>query len=292
MKHHTTACNPAPHTIVLRRRTSRRLAAIGAALFAVLVPLAVDSIPSGATTRVPQVATSAFPSGIVSAREPSGKAPPGATALPGYRLTYHQDFTAGTLPPEWGRFNGVAGGNPGSMFLPNHVLVGGGMARIVTYRDPANNGGWASGGMCPCTHPTRYGAYFVRSRVTGPGGNVSELLWPVAPVWPPEVDFNEMGRPTDSTSWTVHYGHGHTFVQRRHNFDMTRWHTWGVIWTPRLLTFTIDGKAWGTLSTFSRIPHIAMTLDIQSETWCPGTEACPAQPSALQVDWVTQYVPG
>jgi beta-glucanase (GH16 family) len=262
---------------------------------ALLAPVVVASLPSAASTsKGATQAHTRYPLGVVSPHEPSGMAPPTAGSLPGYSLVYTQDFSKARFPSEWGKFDGPAGGNPGSMFVPSHVRTAGGVARIVAQRDKVNGGNWATGGMCLCSHPQLYGAFFVRSRVTGPGPNVSELLWPVAHVWPPEVDFNEMGFPTNSTSWTVHYGHGYTFVQQTRSWNMLRWHTWGVIWTPRRLTFTIDGHSWGTLTRLTQIPHQRMTLDIQSETWCQGgagAGACPLRPSALQVDWVAIYKP-
>jgi Glycosyl hydrolases family 16 len=277
-----------------RSKSSGRIVRATLAAGALATSLLVTSLPSGATTdaKLNAHATSpatAYPLGVVSAREPSGMAPPSATSLPGYKLTYTQDFSGKTLPTEWGKFNGVPSGDPGSMFVRSHVLTGGGVVRLVTSKDKANGGNWATGGMCLCAKSQVYGAFFVRSRVTGPGPNVSELLWPVAHVWPPEVDFNEMGYPTNSTSWTVHYGVGYTFVQTTRSFNMLRWHTWGVIWTPRRLLFTMDGKSWGALTTVSRIPHQRMTLDIQQQTWCNGGNACPHHPVALQVDWVATY---
>ena len=288
----------AAHTDMDARRpkgTQRLVRAILAA-GVLLAPVLVASLPSGASSHPPVAAIphTVFPLGVVNPREPSGMAPPNASALPGFALSYVQDFSAKALPNEWGRFNGAPSGDPGSMFVPSHVLTGGGVVREVTSRDRVNGGNWATGGMCLCGNGGQlYGAFFVRSRVTGPGPNVSELLWPVANVWPPEVDFNEMGYVTNSTSWTVHYGSGSSFFQRTHSWNMLRWHTWGLIWTPRLLTFTMDGKAWGTLSNYSMIPHQPMTLDIQQQTWCithrKNVDACPQHNVALQVDWVATY---
>jgi hypothetical protein len=238
-------------------------------------------------------APATFPAGIRDLREPSGEAPPGPRALRGYVLTYQQDFNGRILPSGWGKFTGVPSGNPGSAWAGSHVLMGGGMVRAVAYRDPRHGNRWITGGLCQCGpgQGHRYGAYFIRSRVTGPGPDENELLWPVAHVWPPEIDLNEMGGPATSTSWTVHYGSGYRQVQGTRSFRMTRWHTWGVIWTPRLLTFTIDGHVWGRVTNVHEIPHQAMTLDIQQETYCGGgtVYACPTHIVALQVDWVAEY---
>ena len=148
--------------------------------------------------------------------------------------------------------------------------------------------------MCQCKKALLYGAFFVRSRVTGPGPDEAELLWPIAPTWPPEVDLNESAYATNATSWTVHYGSGNAFVQGTHSFNLERWHTFGVIWTPRSLTFTMDGRLWGRITNYNEIPHQPMTLDIDQQTRCnvPASwAACPKHPATLQVDWVAEYSP-
>jgi hypothetical protein len=238
--------------------------------------------------------------GVPDAREPSGKAPPVANALPGYTRSYIQDFNGKSLPKGWGKFAGQPSGTATSYWAPSHVLVGGGMVRLVTYRDPRHDGKWTSGGICQCEPGKKnlgmkYGAFLVRSRVTGPGPDEDELLWPVANVWPPEVDFNESAFSTHSTSWTVHYGSRASFVQGTHTFDLERWHTWGVIWTPTSLTFTIDGVAWGVITNRKQIPHQPMTLDIDQEARCiPGLSwaACPVRRVSLQIDWIAEFTKG
>ena len=216
-------------------------------------------------------------------------APPGPNALPGYHQIYKTDFLGTTLPKGWGKFEGIPKGDPGSRWAFSHVLLGGGMVRLVTYRDPRFNDQWTTGGISQYSLGRAYGAYFVRSRATGPGPDENELLWPVAPVWPPEVDMNEMGFNPHSTSWTVHYGHGNTFVQTTRTFDMERWHTWGLIWTPTSLTFTMDGKSWGRLTNTAEIPHQKMMFDVQQQIWCSPRLACPTHPASLQIDWVAEY---
>jgi len=65
--------------------------------------------------------------------------------------------------------------------------------------------------------------------VTGAGPTEVELLWPTSNIWPPEIDFNESGSVTKSTSATVHYGTSDPIDQRTLMVDGTHWHTWGVI---------------------------------------------------------------
>jgi hypothetical protein len=290
-----------PHatTGLTRSIRSSRLRVAGVVLAAGAV--LVSTSPSLAAVRSvrPHHQTSlsskvAYPLGILDRREPSGLAPPGPRAMRGYVLSYRSEFRSRSLPSGWGKFAGVPSGDAGSEWAPSHVRTGGAMARLLTYRDPKFHSNWVSGGMCQCQQGHLYGAFFVRSRVTGPGPDEALLLWPTAPVWPPEVDLNESAYSTHSSSWTVHYGHGNAFEQGTHNFNLERWHTWGVIWTSRSLTFTMDGREWGRVTNYSEIPHQPMTLDIDQQTRCnvPASwAACPRHEATLQVNWVEEYRP-
>ena len=166
------------------------------------------------------------------------------------------------------------------------------MLSLNTFQDPNYNNEWVTGGLCQCGLSQTYGAYFVRSRLTGPGPTGVELLWPSANVWPPEIDFNETGGNTSQTSATVHWAtstNPNNQDQRSLNIDMTQWHTWGVICTPTSIVYTVDGNVWGTVSNSSEVPNQPMTLDLQQQTWCASGWACPTAPQSMQIDWVAEY---
>ena len=40
------------------------------------------------------------------------------------------------------------------------------------------------------------------------------------------------------------------------------------------------------------IPHQKMMLDVQQQVWCQPRLACPTRASAIEVDWVAEYVKG
>ena len=252
--------------------------------------------PVTTTTRVPVTTTTlapvvgpVYPVGISDATEPSGMAPPSATSLAGYSLNYVTDFTGTSLPSGWYSYSGQPGGDPGGQFGSAHTVVSGGLLQLNTWQDAAYGGKWVTGGLCQCGLAKTYGAYFVRSRVTGAGPTQVMLLWPKAPVWPPEVDFNETGGSVTGTSSTVHWSSTNKIDQRGTSIDMTKWHTWGVIWTASSITYTVDGRVWATVSVSSEIPNIAMTLDLQQQTWCSSGWACPTTPQSTLVDWVAEY---
>jgi Glycosyl hydrolases family 16 len=230
-----------------------------------------------------------YPIGVPDITEPSGMSPPGADALPGYNLSYQNDFLGTTLPPRWDVFTGVPGGDPGGRFAASHVVVNDGVLQLNTFQDPAYGNRWITGGLCQCGVSKLYGAYFVRSRITGAGPNEVELLWPASNTWPPELDFNETGGSDTSTSATVHYYKADEIDQRKINIDMTQWHTWGVIWSPTAVTLTVDGQVWGTINLAWEIPRTPMNLDFEQRALCSLNRQCPTVPVSMQIDWVAEY---
>jgi outer membrane protein OmpA-like peptidoglycan-associated protein len=272
------------------RRVAITLAAVALLLPASWVASSSVASAGGVNLRfiLPRTVMAEFPSGVADLTEPSGQVPPTASAFPGYVQKYVQDFNGTSLPPNWDVFSGRANGGTGSQWGSAHVIVGSGMLSLNTYQDPTYNNEWVSGGLCMCGAPTTYGAFFVRSRETGPGPTVVELLWPVEK-WPPEIDFNETSGIVTSNFATLRYGPGGRQTQVRRTVDMTEWHTWGVVWTPTSIAYTVDGHVWGRVQIPSRVPHAPMTLNLQQQTWCSSNYACPNSPQSTQVDWVSVY---
>ncbi len=235
-------------------------------------------------------AQSPYPMGVVNPKEPSGMAPPPPGALPHYHMTYVNDFNQSTMPKGWYPFNGPAGGIASDIFNSRHILFHQGLLQLKTYRDPRNHNRWTTSGLCQCGHPFTYGAVFVRSRETGPNVNSVQLLWPSNNQWPPEIDFNESLYKTNLTTETVHWvGKGENFHILRIN--LLAWHTWGVIWTPHYILFTVDGHPWHEFAAPSLIPHLPMRVDFEQRVNCPSTSFCPTKPSAMQIDWIAEFGP-
>ena len=284
------------------RRWETRVAIItvlvfGLALSAVLLFALATTTPltTSISTAPPPTHTGppSFPVGLVDHREPSGLGPPLPTALKGYHRVYTNDFSGDALPPGWTVFTGVPGGDHQAHFAANHVVVHGGSLRLFT---TGGLGHWLSGGLCQCGRPMAYGGFFVRSKITNAGPNEVELLWPANNQWPPEIDFNESGSRWAATAGTVHFGASPAqdqFIQQNFGgIDLRRWHTWGVVWTPTSVSYTVDGYQWGTtLRTPGTIPHLPMTLDLQQRPECAQGEVCPDQHQSMFVDWVAEYSP-
>ncbi len=263
-----------------------------------MVPMSVVQLSIAAAASKPTVCVTGTACGsygatvgITDPNEPSGVAPPLANALNGYQQSYVTDFGGESLPSGWNVFTGRPGGDSGAQWGAAHVSVANGVLSLNTYQDPHYNNEWVSGGLCQCGRSQTYGAYFVRSRVTGAGPTSVELLWPLANTWPPEIDFNETTGGNGLTTATVHFTSNNQYDYRQLSINMTQWHTWGVIWSPTKLTYVVDGKVWASVNVPSEIPDIPMTLDLQQQTWCPKKSNCPLSPQSTLVDWAAEYSP-
>jgi hypothetical protein len=251
-------------------------------------PVAADAQSSPVRVS-PLPVIGSYPTGTPNNAEPSGMSPPSRQALVGYALSYQNDFTGTKVPPGWNVFTGIPGGDPGGHFGISHVVVSNGVLQLNTYRNPAWHNGWVTGGICQCGVARRFGAYFVRSRVTGAGPTAVELLWPANNAWPPEIDFNETGGTAASTTSSVHFESNNNVVRSEVAIDMTLWHTWGVIWTPRYILYTVDGRLWGQFRVASDISSVPMTLDFEQRQECEQHRQCPTVPESMQIDWVAEY---
>jgi hypothetical protein len=278
--HPSPSTTTLPTTLPTTSTTSSTSTTVAQSTSTTAVPTTVVTIPSG----------SPYPVGVANGSEPSGMAPPSANALTGYRQTYVTDFPGASVPSGWVLYSGTPASDVGGQFGVAHVVVGSGVLSINTWQDPAYNNKWVTGGMSQNIANT-YGAYFVRSRLTGAGPTGVELLWPADNSWPPEIDFSETDGGTTGLTATVHWGPAaiNHQDQRSFNIDMTQWHTWGVIWTATSIIYTVDGRVWGSVTNTSEIPNIPMTLDLQSQTWCNSGWACPSSPQSMLVDWVAEY---
>jgi hypothetical protein len=280
------------------RQTSRSMPTLSCAT-AVLCTCLLAAGPAGALTANVTAASLAraihahptpYPMGIFDFKEPSYYAPPPANALPGYTRSFVDDFTQQPSPAQWFTFRGVPGGDPAGRFDVAHVNVNHGMLKIGTWRDPRFNNQWVSGGVGLRGAAATYGAYFVRSRELAPGPDTSELLWYQNTPTSPEIDFDANAGSDTTENWLVNYDKHSDRVVGSTTINMEHWHTWGVIWTPTSITFTVDGHAWGVVSSSTEIPRVPMTLDIQARTWCGiPSGACPTVDSMLIVDWVDVY---
>ena len=239
-----------------------------------------------------------FVAGAEPAVQPGGAAGKGKGGSK-WKLVFFDDFTTNDLS-KWGLYSGQPGGDPGGFWDPSHVVVSGGMAHLQTYRDPAFDNRWVSGGMTNSrVLKQTYGKYLIRFRATvGYGVSNVLLLWPVADHWPPEIDFGEDGGTSEtarpSMSATLHYGADNRQIQRSLQRDFTQWHELGVEWTPGKLVYTVDGVQWGQVKS-TNVPKEPMEMVMQTQAgtcgdvWAPCPNTTTPSLVELQVDWVKAF---
>ena len=278
--------------ILMNRTTATRWSNLGAlsSAVAIIAVLLLVSVVHAATPRACAGVSSCpiiYPTGTPSATAVSHMAPPPAR-FPGYRLIETTTFPGSSVPAGWYAFSGQPGGDPGTSFSPRHVVVANNVVSLNAFPVATSHGIWMTGGLCECDRPFRYGAVFVRSRMTGAGATQVEMLWPKVGT-SPEVDFDETFGGIYQSTATVHYGAEDFQIHRVKAVNMLLWHTWGVIWTPTTLIYTLDGHAWGSVTTPAAIPHVAMSVHLQQQTWCSARFACPTAPVSTQVAWVARY---
>jgi Glycosyl hydrolases family 16 len=266
------------------------VAMISVIVSSISVQLPVVAQAQSSRARVsPLNVNGSYPVGTPNNAEPSGMSLPTRQSLAGFSLIYQNDFLGTKVPPGWNVFTGIPGGDPGGHFGISHVVVSNGVLQLNTYRNPAWHNRWVTGGICQCGAARRYGAYFVRSRITGAGPTAVELLWPANNAWPPEIDFNETGGSATSTTSSVHFGATNNVVRSNVKVNMTLWHTWGVIWTPHYILYTLDGRLWGQFRVAADIASVPMTLDFEQRQECQRHRQCPTAPESMQIDWVAEY---
>jgi beta-glucanase (GH16 family) len=172
------------------------------------------------------------------------------------------------------------------MWSPRHIQLRFGSARLRGYRE---GGRFVTAGMM-LNRPQIYGKYLIRAHFTrGAGIEQVMLLWPVTGGWPPELDFSEgaSGTTTMATShWSASNAQAHFFAK----VDMRQYHVYGLEWTPTRVTFTLDGRPFGTL-TGGAVPHVPMSLALQTHATRPVGPISAANPREVTeyIDWVKVY---
>lgn len=233
---------------------------------------------------------------------PPSDVPMPAGDLPGWRMTFSEDFNGDDLTESWYIYDGQPLGDPGGWFMPSHVRQEGGRLVISGSREDTPNGNlYATGGVSnEKSFSQVYGRFDIRFRMDeGYGINYVILLWPSFQDWPPEINIAEdNGKSRDLITSTLHWG-GHGSPTRYtervlSGVDFTQWHTVGVEWTPGRLIMFLDGAEWARYET-SNVPSVPMSLALQSQAWycggyfsdCPNNTTPPVV--NMEVDWVVAY---
>jgi beta-glucanase (GH16 family) len=244
---------------------------------------------SGATTATMALTTGAPPSAAAS---PLSLTPP-----PGYSdLVFDNEFSGSSLDTaKWNTCYRTgtctnAGNHEQEWYYPSQCQVSGGELHLVAQQQPNSTYPYKS---CLVTTDNKfdftYG--FVQIRAQMPAG---QSLWPALWLvprnnsWPPEIDIMEMlGQATHTLVVTYHAPNYQTPQDNYYGADLTGWHTYGLAWSPGVLTWYLDGQE--VFQTTDDVTAKSMYLIINlavGGTW-PGmaSSATPASAS-MNVDYV------
>jgi hypothetical protein len=235
--------------------------------------------------------------------------------LPGWRQVFAEDFSHGDVPvgefpgaayrAKWSA--GYADGTPDTAGQVSGGKSGYYPTRVLSVRNGvldwflhSENG--ISMGAAPApviantsTGPHRpnsqlYGRYSVRFKADSLRGfKTAWLMWPDSGIWPRdgELDYPE-GDLAGPFFGAVHRsGSSHNIYDVVPSHAMfTSWHTATTEWIPGRVTFLLDGKRLGTLTT--RTPIKPMHYILQTESCLTG---CPLPGTAghVQVAWVAVW---
>lgn len=232
----------------------------------------------------------------------------------GMRLAWHDEFGGRSLDrSRWSTvmdFPGRAGGHYhntsyGSYAVDENVVLSRGRLHLVADNkpvvgtDPAGTYRYTEGFIS--SHDKFFQAYGYWEICTRfPAG---KGLWPAFWLipqdrsWPPEIDVAEWfgsieGMHSGLASgtwpevrWDSHWLYGLT--------PTTGWHTYGLLWSPGRITFTVDSRPTSTI-TGSQVPDKPMYIVLNSGTWANPDRGGPPDattkfPNTFDIDYVRVY---
>lgn len=248
------------------------------------IAVATASVTLGLSASTPP-ATAMLPPGEsvqASGDQPSAVASGGTNAESSWRTVFYDGFSGSSLDSnKWGKYTG--GQRKGeNAFVSDGKLV---------LRTKRTSSGWSSAGVSNARALKQtYGRYTIRARMDkGWGVRAVALLWPAAPVWPPEVNFYELNANDASrtkNNLTNHYPPGNQMTHASVKGNFTEWHTMAVWWSPGLLEYRLDGRTVARMT--NHVPNQPMWLGLQSKVG--GMSASPTYSTPSQVDFEIDWV--
>jgi hypothetical protein len=211
---------------------------------------------------------------------------PGITAAPGggkFVPIYHDDFGSNSINKStWGLYNGGAGTRAAA-----NVIEHNGVLSLLSRKI---NGQWTGAGISSARSMLfTYGKFEFRAKLQrGMGTRAVALLWPQHG-WPPEIDYFEMWDPTRvKDQLTNHYGKQNSMQHSGVQADFTQWHTVGLEWTPKAITYLLDGRVVAVQT--GHVPHQPMWMGFQTTTGNSGKGDNPDKTTPAVVSWDIDYI--
>jgi beta-glucanase (GH16 family) len=224
---------------------------------------------------------------------------PAAAQTQQWQLVASDDFGGGSLAPHWSAYQGNPPCCRATIWQTSQVAEQAGRLVITAQRNA--QGQWITGGVSAANWPAAvrtYGKYVARVRIDqGAGISAVALLWPVAKVWPPEIDYYELSDQDgarDQEAATTHRAGDNAQIHNPYQGDLTQWHVVSVEWLPDSITYFVDNKVIGKVTDPSYIPHQPMwpAFQMQIQQSANGNQTATATaPVHMYVDAFDVYAP-
>jgi beta-glucanase (GH16 family) len=133
---------------------------------------------------------------------------------------------------------------------------------------------------------------YVEARVRLPSGSgmwPAVWTWPRSEQWPPEIDLMELhGNDPEVLRLTYHGPGQEDSATKVYGSDWSGgWHTVGLEWRRRRLTWYVDGRAERTLPQAPRVPmYLIANLAVSNGEEAPPPTADTRFPASFEVDYV------
>jgi beta-glucanase (GH16 family) len=228
--------------------------------------------------------------------------PKAPKSMPGWRADFIDNFPGKLNTKNWGRYHGGHQTGTHSSYSRDNAQVDHSIQRndgVLKLTTKQVNGRWTAAGLSSGRgFAAVRGKWVIKAKFQRAHGvGYVFLLYPKGGGWPPEIDIAEGVSAGAYIMSTFHYGKAsQNFQQQRwlRDVDMTKWHTYGVETSSGRITFSIDGRAWGTIrnSAAPKIPMwIGMQTGVKDCTKSTGECLSRATPksSAILIDWVAHY---
>ncbi len=267
--------------------------------------------------RVAIAATLALACGLEPApQQQSGSTQKVTLPPPGYQLVWSDEFDGTAL--DWSRWTALSGPRRGAVETPDAVSVANGLLTMTTYTD----GGVHHTGFVTSegNFAARYGYFEARIRFHDAPGSWCAFWISAHSVdfgGDPTVNGDEIDvvehRVTDQNNWTeladmvalnVNWnGYGpdkRTAQLVTHLPDDSKvqgqWHTYGVLWTPELYVYYVDGmEIWRPDAPISHAAEdVRLTCEVEDGTWAGyvppgGYGSLATSTTRMDVDYVRVY---
>jgi beta-glucanase (GH16 family) len=242
------------------------------------------------TAVVLAAATATSASYVAGEETASGATPPSsAKSASRWKVSFQDDFSGHSINNrKWAVYNGGQRSASNAFVRNGHLVL----------RTSRVNGVWKAAGVTSSRALKQtYGRFVVRARLDrGSGTRAVALLWPTGGVWPPEIDFYELGATDPDRTRAYLTNHYTERNQMQHSVvggDFTKWHRMSVTWRPNRLVYRLDGHRVATQRGHS--PNHQMWLGLQSGLGSGRSAPNSRTPSTVdfEVDWVkAKRLPG